>query len=145
MNINLPKKVVERVRAIIILEKRILLINRVKQDESYWVIPGGRVESKENHEDALKRECLEEMGVSIKVKNLFFHKSSEKPETFGHQEYYYLCDITGGEVGTGEGPEFQRNGSYVGEYNIQWVDFKNFINLNLKPKEVKEKIIKEFL
>jgi 8-oxo-dGTP diphosphatase len=61
----------KRVRAIIIKENKILIIKRTKSDDVYFVIPGGGVEIGENIETAIKRECKEELGVKIVVKNLF--------------------------------------------------------------------------
>ena len=34
---NIQEKIIERVRAIIIDSNKILLINRVKKEDSYWV------------------------------------------------------------------------------------------------------------
>lgn len=52
----------KRVRALIIEEDKILLIKRVKANLSYFVIPGGGVEAGESNEEALIRECREELG-----------------------------------------------------------------------------------
>jgi len=78
--IHIPK-VIQRVRAIIIVDGKILLINRLKKDESYWVVPGGQVESGESREEAVKRECLEELGLQVSIKNLFIESISNKPDT----------------------------------------------------------------
>ena len=140
---NIPQKMTERVRAIIIDTDRILLIHRVKVDDSYWVIPGGAVESSETHEQSLKRECLEELGVDIVMHNLFLQRPCDKPEISGHQEFFYLCDVVGGQIGTGEGPEFQAGTHYKGEYRIEWVSLKDLPKINLKPEEVKNKIVEQ--
>lgn len=142
--VNIQKKI-ERVRAIIINSNKILLINRIKNDDSYWVIPGGRVEPDESHEQAIKRECIEELGIETQIKKLFLRRISDKPGMEGQHEFFYLCSMVGGKVGTGEGPEFQPGAQYKGEYRISWVDFKKLSDINLKPQEVKDKIIKEYL
>jgi len=134
----------ERVRAVIIYSNKILLINRIKGDDSYWVIPGGAVEQGENHEQAVRRECIEELGIDVKVLRLFLQRIGDKPGTEGQQEFFYLCGIVGGKIGTGQGPELQPGTQYKGEYKISWVDFKNLPYINLKPKEVKDRIIREF-
>jgi 8-oxo-dGTP diphosphatase len=139
------KAAVERVRAIIIDSGRILLINRVKKDQSYWVMPGGQVEPKEDREQAVKRECIEELGSMVRVRTLFAQRTSSEPGTEGQQEFFYLCDMVGGKVGTGQGPEFQPKTSYKGEYRINWIDLKNLPDIDLKPQEIKDKIIKEYL
>ena len=58
----------KRVRAVIIKDNQILLIKRTKKDSLYWVILGGVVEEKETNEEALKRECKEELGIDIQIK-----------------------------------------------------------------------------
>lgn len=142
--VHLPKKIIQRVRAIIIVEDKILLINRLKKDESYWVIPGGQVESGERREEAVKRECTEELGITVHIKKLFIERISDKPETAGQHEFFYLCDMVDGKSGTGQGPEFQPGTQYKGEYKISWVDLKKLSDINLRPQEVKNKIIKEY-
>ena len=140
---NIPKKITERVRAIITDRDKILLINRIKGNDSYWVIPGGAVESGESHEQAIKRECLEELGVKIEVQKLFLQRLGDKSEIEGQKEFFYLCNIVDGQIGTGQGPEFQAGTQYKGEYKIKWVDLKDLPEINLKPEEVKNKIIQQ--
>lgn len=140
---NIQKKITERARAIIIEQDKILLINRIKGNDSYWVIPGGAVESDESHEQAVNRECLEELGVKIKVQKLFLQRLGDKQEIEGQQEFFYLCNIVDGQIGTGQGPEFQAGTQYKGEYRIKWIDLKDLPEINLKPEEVKNKIIQQ--
>ena len=140
---NISKKITERVRAIIIDQGKILLINRIKGNDSYWVIPGGAIESDESHEQAVKRECLEELGVRIEVQKLFLQRFGDKQEIEGQQEFFYLCNIIDGRIGTGQGPEFQAGTQYKGEYRIKWVNLKDLPEINLKPEEVKNKIIQQ--
>lgn len=126
----------QRVRAIIIKDEKVLLIKRTKDDLIYWVFPGGAVENEENNNQALIRECKEELGVDIKVNDLLLEMASQKPETQGQQEFFYFCDIIGGKLGTGQGPEFQPNSIYVGDYKIEWKNVKDLKNIDLKPKEI---------
>ena len=143
---NVQKKI-ERVRAIIIVEDNILLIHRVMEKEvSYWVVPGGGVELGENHEQAVKRECMEELGITVDVNTLFMQRTLDKIGSKGQEEFFYLCKITGCEVGTGKGPEFDPGTKiYKGEHKVSWVDLKELAGIDLRPHEVRDKIIKEFL
>ena len=52
-----------RVSAILSWDGRILLCRHVKGDRSYWLLPGGGVNSGESLVDALRRELLEEVGL----------------------------------------------------------------------------------
>src|SRR3989338_7436056 len=104
---NNQESIIERVRAIIIDSSKILLINRIKGSDSYWVIPGGGVEQGESHEQSVKRECIEELGIEVRMRALFVQRISDKPGMEGQHEFFYLCDMVGGRVGNGQGPEFQ--------------------------------------
>ena len=77
--------------------------------------------------------------------NFFIKRISDKPETNDHHEFFYLCDMVGGEVGTGQGPEFQPITTYKGKYLINWVNLKKLTNINLKPQDIKDKIIADRL
>jgi ADP-ribose pyrophosphatase YjhB (NUDIX family) len=129
-----------RVRAVIIKDGKILLIKRTKPDLVYWVVPGGGVENGETNEQALIRECIEELGVNIEVKDLILELISEKEETIGQKEYFYRVNILDGAIGSGNGPEFQKNSGYKGQYDIGWVDIKNLPNIDLKPESIKKQI-----
>lgn len=130
-----------RVRAIIIKDDKILLIKRKKAGEVYWVLPGGGVENGEINELALARECQEELGVEVKVKELAHEMFSEKPETYDQKEYFFNCEILGGILGSGLGPEWQKGSGYKGSYEIEWFDIKNLAEIDLRPKEIKKVIL----
>ncbi len=56
----------EAARAIVMdAQGKIALLHVTKRN--YYKLPGGGLEGSENHEDALKRECLEEIGCDIEV------------------------------------------------------------------------------
>ena len=164
---------------VIMHDGKILLIKRTKPDVVYWVIPGGGVEKGETEEQAIIRECKEELGVDIKVKELFLEIDSKKPEIKGQKEYFYLCEVIDGKVGVGKGPEFQkdsgyfgpqnggeeqgscrrqgsyferseeqgscrRQGSYVGKYKIEWREINDLRNIDLRPKEIKNLILRKY-
>ncbi len=68
-----------RVGAIIMKEDKVLMVSNSRADYCYSV--GGRVKFGESTEEAVKREVLEETGVSIEVDRLgFIH------------ENYFVCD-----------------------------------------------------
>lgn len=129
-----------RVRAIIRKDRSILLVHRTKADEEYWVFPGGGVEETDEDEfAALRRECREELGVEVVVDSLFFeselHAGKEK-----QFERFYECHIIGGELGSGNGPEYRRDGNYVGEYHLEWVALDDFERMDIRPEIVRQKI-----
>ncbi len=133
----------ERVRAIIKEGENILLIHRIKKGREYWVFPGGGVEKTDtDHNLALIRECDEELGVDVQVGDLF--TTYEFGEADKEQcEYFYFCEITGGKLGTGSGPEFQEGTHYEGMYALEWVSLKDFSLKNIQPEDVKKELQKE--
>jgi len=130
----------KRVRAIIIKDNKVLTIKRTKPDATFWVFPGGGVEQRETNEKALIRECREELGVDVNINDLFVEMDSKVPKTLGQREYFYFCEIKGGRLGTGDGPEFNDNSLYVGKYDIEWININNLKNIGLRPAEVKDLI-----
>lgn len=76
----------------------------VKHNHSGWVFPGGQVEVGENVIDAVKREVMEETGVSIEVGSLFCAASNTgtHPGYNGVREIPtklmldFICTYTGG-------------------------------------------------
>jgi 8-oxo-dGTP diphosphatase len=128
---------------IIIQDGKILLIRRVKNTE-YWVFPGGGIEDGENHEIALRREAAEEMGVEIEIGEKFCEEKWQISETEEALNHFYLCKIVGGELGTGNGPEWQSDGGYIGEYHIEWRKISELFHLDLKPNSVRDLVIKKF-
>ncbi|MFH1030644.1 MAG: NUDIX domain-containing protein, partial [bacterium] len=111
----------KRVRAIIRKENNILLIHRIKKGKEYWVFPGGGVEDiDENNNTALIRECKEELGVDVLIGDLFTVYNNLEASSEEQIEYFYFCEITSGELGTGVGPEFQKGAGYEGMYALEW-------------------------
>ncbi len=134
----------KRVRAIIIHQNLLLLIKRTKGGLVYWVFPGGGVGKEESQEDALIRECKEELGLTIEIENLFLKRIADKQEIMGNIEYFYLCKVQRGKIGTGEGPEYGGGSCYVGKYDLEWIDVDNISNIDLKPTEVRDLVYKKF-
>ena len=61
--------------AAVIVHDNHVLLHRVVGD-SFWALPGGRVEFFENSDATLNRELLEELGVESSVKKHLWHVES---------------------------------------------------------------------
>ena len=127
----------KRVRAIIIQERKLLLVHRVKDEKEYWVFPGGGLEESDTSlEDGLKRECREELGVEVEVGALF------SEDTFKDQhEFFYTCKIISGTLGTGTGPEFSRDPAQAGTYGLQWIPLDELAQKDVQPHKVRDIIL----
>lgn len=132
----LNNKKMKRVRAIIFVRNKLILIKRIKKNKVYYVIPGGGVEPGENNQKAIIRECREELGVNIEVRGLLLKKKFK-----GQQEYFYICSIINGALGTGDGPEYRPNSGYEGEHLVKLVNFQKLREIDLKPAEIKRELM----
>lgn len=56
---------IHKIGAIIVKDKKILVVHKQFEDRAEYIIPGGRPESGESHEDTLRRELQEELGVDL--------------------------------------------------------------------------------
>ena len=139
------EKEIQRSRAIIIQDAKILLVKRTKPEEIYWACPGGMAEEGESLEECLIREVKEETGLEVVAGDLFFEMPSSKPGCEGQTEHFYLADVVGGQLGTGTGPELTPNSKYPGKYEFKWYDLSVVSNLDLRPKEIKKIILEKFI
>lgn len=130
-----------RVRAIIMKNDSFLTMKRVKSNETYWVFPGGGVEDGEENVGAMIRECKEELGVDVEVLELMFENSFVRKEDGEQREYFYKCNIIGGELGTGDGPEYQENSGYEGTHELEWINLGELKNFDIRPVEIKNGLL----
>ena len=130
-------------RGIAIIDNQLLTIHRIKANDEYYVIPGGGIELNESPVEAVKREFMEELGIEVSV-------SEEKPvyvlETEKEIQHFFLVQYISGEIGTGEGPEFNGDPEYSGrgEYLPELLDMSLLANYNLVPTEIKKSLIEDF-
>lgn len=61
---------IKKVAAIIIKDKKILLVTN-KEQAFYWT-PGGKIEENETAEEALKRELMEELNITVTETTYYF-------------------------------------------------------------------------
>jgi 8-oxo-dGTP diphosphatase len=112
----------------------VALIERVRDGRTYFVFPGGRVETGESPQQAAVREAHEELGVSVELGHLIFEAYRD-----GRERRYYLASIAGGTFGTGRGKEMMTSGTTAkGTYRPVWVDLTILMELEVRPRELSE-------
>jgi 8-oxo-dGTP diphosphatase len=86
--------------AVIRSKEKILCVQRSENKLDYiskkWEFPGGKVEAGEELESTIKREILEELNVSINVRNFLVQVNHEYPD-FRLKMDTFICEIENGE------------------------------------------------
>ncbi|WHY70576.1 NUDIX hydrolase [Fictibacillus enclensis] len=121
-----------RSSVILIQNKKVGLIKRVREGSVYYVFPGGGIEEGETPERAAKREVLEELGVEVKI--------NECIAKVNGNQYFFLSEIIGGTFGTGQGDEYIGRNRGRGTYLPMWVVIERLSSIEIKPKEVALKV-----
>lgn len=124
----------DRASAIVIQDRKVALIKRVREGNVYYVFPGGGIELGETPEQAAEREILEELGMEIKVRACMV--------TVQHDgtHFFFSAQLLSGEIGTGTGEEFTDSNRDRGTYEPIWVDIDQLPWMDVKPREVAEKV-----
>ena len=73
-----------RVAGILIENDRILLIEHLKKNKRYWLVPGGGVDWGESTAEALLREYKEETNLDIDVDKFLFLSETIAPDKQKH-------------------------------------------------------------
>jgi len=88
-------------RAVIICEGRLLATKMRDNRGVYYILPGGGQQPGETLEETVRRECLEEAGVKVRVVRLLYvreyigknHNFSKRHEAFHQIEHVFLCEV----------------------------------------------------
>lgn len=91
------------VRALILVENRLLMVNAWPEEKSdLWCAPGGGVEPNSSLPDNLIREVFEETGLTISVGAPALVNEFHDPDRPFHQvDVYFRCTIAAGTLSDG--------------------------------------------
>ena len=127
-------------RAIVLMnDKKVILIHRVKEGYEYWVTPGGGVEEGESFEEAVVRELKEEVGIDVHVDKLMLD-IRKNVDGIDSEQKFFLCTYAGGEIGSGTGNEVKRSHD-TNLHEVVLVDLVEAKTINIVPEEVKQLIV----
>jgi mutator protein MutT len=83
----------------LIVEEGLLLVCQRKENGPFplkWEFPGGKVEKDEAHEDALRRELMEELGIRAdQLTEIFRHMHKYSDEFAVNLRFYRVHSFTG--------------------------------------------------
>lgn len=124
----------ERHAGIVIRNKKLLIMHRIKNGREYYVIPGGHRRRRESEEQAVIREVWEETGVKIENPKLALVFEDHSYDLI-HK--YYLGEWKSGEKPYLLGEEKDAN-SEENYYDPMWVDLGKIEKLNILPRYIKD-------
>lgn len=90
-----------KVAAAVLIEEdgRVLLVRRANEPfRGLWTLPAGFINGGENPAEAAERECLEETGLSVRVKRVLDIISGREHERGADFIIIYLAEIISGEL-----------------------------------------------
>lgn len=128
----------ESCRAIIFKDGKMVAMYREKNDRKYYTFPGGGMDEGETIDECVVREVIEEFGITVKpIREVYTY---EDHKTYQH---FILCDWVSGELGTGEGEEFQGDEAR-GVYEPMLIEVENIPNLPLMPPEAASQVYEDY-
>lgn len=127
-----------RARIILIKGETVLLLKKEHQDGSpYWCFPGGGLEEGETPEDALKREAMEELGLTVSEYSLFLDYDNHIEGRGLVREHYYLVEPSGDIRPNPDDREMSR-------CIPEWVKVEMLSRLRVLPRAVADLLAERF-
>lgn len=123
-----------RIRAALLVRRqdRILLIRHQKNNEKYWLVPGGGVDYGESVLNCLSREMNEELNVTVTdFGNLIFCHDSISPAGTKHIFNLYIEGSVNGSPRVGDEPNL---------IEADWFDSAQISDLDMRPPIQKQLI-----
>ena len=116
------------VRAVLLHENRLLLVNAWRGRDDLWCAPGGGVQPHDGLPDNLCREVHEETGLRITVGPVCLVNEFHDPDGDFHQvDIYFRCTLAAGTLDpTWEDPEGVVS-------HRRWVTREEMATLRIKP------------
>ena len=124
-------------RALIIRDGKLVTMHRVKNGDKFYVTPGGHKEQGEDDYTCCKREVLEEFGIDVEPRKIIYECSFN-----GLHQCYIVCDWIEGEVHVTDGEEYDRM-TELNQYYPTTIDVAELKNIDFRPHEIRDEIIKD--
>ncbi|MEG1547162.1 MAG: NUDIX domain-containing protein [Clostridia bacterium] len=143
---NFMRPIRNSVKAIIIRDHK-LLANKCMDKRTgrvFYGLPGGGQEKYETFVDTLQRECMEELGIEVKVGELVLvreyigrlHEEFSYKHMDVHQmEYMFSCDLIG-EVNLSRACNMDRE-----QTDYEWLPLSNLKEYQLYPLTLRDRLL----
>lgn len=116
------------VRAIILRDDRLLVVNAWRGRDDLWCAPGGGVEPHQSLPDNLAREVMEETGLTVAVGlPCLVNEFHDPGGTFHQVDIYFRCEIVAGDP---DGPWTDPEGIVS---HRRWVTRADLSRMRVKP------------
>ena len=132
-----------RVAAVVKLEGDLLLVRHQKPEkDTYWVLPGGRLEPGETIPECARRELAEETGLTASFSGILYVSEFLR-------EGRHTIDIIArmalegeGEASLGSDPEVTP-GTEPTLAEVRWVSVEELREIELLPASIKQRLLRE--
>ena len=131
---NLDPRIRNAPRALIVQDERILLLRKQGGERGErFALPGGAQDPGETLQDALNRECLEEIGTRVQIHDLvgvadyFKPRDTQPPSTRHVVEFLFECSLPEGYM--------PHNGHRPDKHQIEvvWAELAGIGDMILQP------------
>ena len=115
-----------RVQIVIVENGKYILLQHLalKENVTFWGLPGGGQETGESEEEAALREAEEETGLKVKLLPVRFEKTLTEKRILYHRIVTFLAYPISGTAETGYEPEADEYASYNYRLiGLKWQDF----------------------
>lgn len=134
-------------KAIIIKGDNLLLTKNIDDEGAFYLFPGGGQEVGETLQDAVVRECIEEVGQQVEVGELLFlreyigknHEYAVEDAHVHQIEFYFTCNLVN-EFDS----EIVPTSPDSHQIGIEWVPIEELTQYRIYPKELRKFIINHY-
>lgn len=124
-------------KAVIIHNEHVLLTKNEDDRGSFYLFPGGGQEHGESLHEAVRRECIEEIGQEVIVNDLLYvreyigknHQFAEWDSDVHQVEFYFSCELKeqAADIANGINPDEMQIG-------VEWVKFSDLEHIRVYPQ-----------
>lgn len=124
-------------KAVIVEHDRVLLTKNADREGYFYLFPGGGQEKFETLQEAVVRECMEEIGRLVHVEDIVFvreyigrnHQFAEWDSDAHQVEFYFRCRLAEEEVCG----RFEGSNPDSDQVGVEWVELSRLEEIRLYP------------